>query len=328
MFVSENSVIGGFGLGVVALLLVGIGLSAAVNKRFTASSGQASIERQIAANVETLSTLEGRIEKTQARLQDEAAPKLRQKEDLEHLAPAAAQATQQLAKLRDSASDLRADIARLTADSRTYRDKYREQARQAAIGEKVPDLTTRSGKTFQNGTITEVSALGMTVRHDVGLTRLRPEDLDSKWTERFQWSAEEQQPAAVATPAAPVATPPAKTTAADKTDTKTPPKKETAADTKTDPAAAAEIASVRKLVLELEDKLTEAEGKLADTRAQAANARSRSAPGSLQTWEDRINALAASVSKLDGKYQVARQNLARLSPRDPALQRRVALGGQ
>lgn len=191
MFVSEKSTAGGIVLGMVVLIVLMSWFAMMMNKRQTNSKGAVTTEAQITEGNEILENLRSQIEKNQARTRDELTPRLAQDSELRDLTASVTKQRDQLLDLKQRSATASTEVAQLSTESRAYRDKYRNQVRKGAIGEKIPTLTTKSGKTFLNAEISDVSAQGMTIRHEAGLNRLRPADLDAKWNERFQWAAEE-----------------------------------------------------------------------------------------------------------------------------------------
>lgn len=71
----------------------------------------------------------------------------------------------------------------------TYKDQYREAVRQGAKGEKIAQLKTRSGNTYENAVIDEVDPVGMKISHPGGMVRIPYDQLPAALQERFQFDA-------------------------------------------------------------------------------------------------------------------------------------------
>ncbi|WP_338289635.1 hypothetical protein [Luteolibacter sp. LG18] len=86
-----------------------------------------------------------------------------------------------------TAAELTASIATAESSLASYQESYRRQAWQAAAGEKLTSLTLKSGRSYQDVTISRVTSQGMEITHRDGLARISPADLDPAWQQRFDW---------------------------------------------------------------------------------------------------------------------------------------------
>ncbi len=89
------------------------------------------------------------------------------------------------------------NIASITLEFETYKDKYRSLARGKAKGESIERLEARDGNVYQNVIIREVTAIGIQIMHDGGLKRVPFEELPASLVDRFQFDAK-QKAAAIA----------------------------------------------------------------------------------------------------------------------------------
>jgi len=86
-----------------------------------------------------------------------------------------------------TAAELTAGIRTLETDLASYKEQYRSSTWKAAAGEKLANLTLKSGRRYDNVTIVRVTAAGLEISHQEGLARISPVDLDASWQKRFQW---------------------------------------------------------------------------------------------------------------------------------------------
>lgn len=80
-----------------------------------------------------------------------------------------------------------AEIVDKTTVFNTYKDEYRAHVRGQAKGEKIPQLTSLSGNIYNNVDIREVTAIGIQIRHDEGLTRIPFEELPEAMKDYYQF---------------------------------------------------------------------------------------------------------------------------------------------
>lgn len=314
MFVSEKaSAYGGFVLGILGLVGAGAIGSMVMNHRTTSFGVSKAIDRDISENTDRLEHLHNQVNALNDRIRDDLTPRKACEEQLMILNAEVGRQQLLLGDLRDQRNDAFNELSSVQSDGRAYRDRYRSQVRQKAIGEKIGDLITRSGKHFQNAEITDVSSAGMTIRHDGGMVRLAPSELDPKWAERFQWSSEELTPVSTLPQSVPAVVPPSMPAPA-ANDVK-------AASTQAGGAKANKVSKevldgLRHDVRSLQQTTEGLRVQLDGARDQAGSGRSRSVPGSIQTWDQRINELEKDLARTNGKLQLAKQKLAAVAPRD------------
>lgn len=76
-------------------------------------------------------------------------------------------------------------------------EKLRESARRAAVGSKMDVLETMDGRSYRNVVIRKASAIGISIRHSSGVTRLPFENLPHAMRERFHYDPKEKDKALV-----------------------------------------------------------------------------------------------------------------------------------
>lgn len=173
--------------GLSVLLLTGVGLSLLVSRRFEFSAHKREAER-------ALDTHEDRrleLRHHHARLQEEfaAAATLARVQDkeLRELRARIQAGEARLPVLHARVAALTDDCDRLANAFARHRADYRNEAWLRAAGERIGDLTLRNGRRFTGVTIVRVTAAGLEIAHADGRARLRGEELDAAWEERFQW---------------------------------------------------------------------------------------------------------------------------------------------
>lgn len=76
------------------------------------------------------------------------------------------------------------------AEWEKYKAQYRSAERARAIGEKFPELITKSGKTYKNITITKFDDRRMTIMSETGSTGIEWTELPDTFVDRFQFTKE------------------------------------------------------------------------------------------------------------------------------------------
>jgi len=90
----------------------------------------------------------------------------------------------QLARLQERVGNAEVKI---DAEAASYVRRFREQVREAAVGESVAKLVTMDGRVIENATISQVTAAGVHLRHADGILRLPPDELPLEMSDRFQF---------------------------------------------------------------------------------------------------------------------------------------------
>lgn len=97
----------------------------------------------------------------------------------------------ELEKMRSALIEVQSSTREVEEEFAAYRERYRQSARIQAVGEKLPSLTTASGKAFQDVTIKKVTGAGVVIWHQDGTTRVVFNDLPRTIQDRFQWDPQE-----------------------------------------------------------------------------------------------------------------------------------------
>jgi hypothetical protein len=319
---NDNSGMVGFLVGIIILVFAGIFFSLLADKRFSFSSNRISLESTIRDEKVELDSLKSRLETAREHWRKHCEPLSSQGDSVSEVA-ASLRANQARVKgLREEVTAAKAELATVTEDYEEYRSRYRQQVRGAASEEQLGELKSRTGRTYTNVTIRKVSAAGIEIRHDQGISRLLPEELDPAWHERFQWTRDEvtktleeekarqdrhnrfvdQKNAASAGPEEK----PRKSNSKPKRA-----KKETKADPR--------LAGLREEVRETRSRYMSAQSEASRARSEASMNRGKSVPGSLETWSERAIRMESAAGRLRSQYMAARGKLAAMAPTDSLL---------
>lgn len=86
-----------------------------------------------------------------------------------------------------NAGGLEKGVAALKEEWEDYKNRYRAQVREAAVGTKMPELRTADGKVFKEVEISKVTAIGVDIRHQDGLGRVGFELLPPELQDLYQF---------------------------------------------------------------------------------------------------------------------------------------------
>jgi chromosome segregation ATPase len=181
----------GFLVGIIILVFAGIFFSLLADKRFSFSSNRISLESTIRDEKSELDSLKSRLETTREHWRKHCEPLRSQDVSASEIAAALRASQTRLKGLREELAVASSEVASVTDDFEEYRSRYRQQVRGAAAEERLGELKSRTGRTYTNVVIRKVSSAGIEIRHDQGISRLLPEELDPAWHERFQWTRDE-----------------------------------------------------------------------------------------------------------------------------------------
>ena len=298
-------------LGLVMLVLCAVGASLLADRH--TDSGRATVALQEETHQQDDQILNLRARVTTARSEWESA-----NHALESSANSAKAAASRIQSARTRIDELTREKHQLEeacqpipAAFEQYREQARRQARNSAIGEHLASIQLKSGKSFENVTIKRVTDVGIEINHQSGIARIDATDLPASWHDRFQWDMqrrsailhEEQGALAALEPQHPA--PPAES----KTAGSSPP-----------PAEADRM--VEKLHASISYHQTHIRALKSERREAESNLRSghsRSVPGSLESWDQKILRLNGEISQSQQVLQLAREKLSALRPGDPAL---------
>lgn len=163
-------------LGLIVLVIVGLAVSIWADQRIDTSNELSRHQRDLISGKEEITTLKLRHQQLKLQL-DTALPKrdswLSQLQSLPTLETMIARRKEITATI----SNLQKQIDALDAEFQAYRSRLRTQAQEHAIGMKLPQLKTRSGRIYKNVLIRDVTNQGFIIRHDHGSARIDADDL-------------------------------------------------------------------------------------------------------------------------------------------------------
>lgn len=316
---NDSSGMVGFLVGIIVLVFAGIFFSLLADKRFSFSSNRISLQDTIRDEKVELESVKFRLETAREHWRKHCAPLSSQGQSAAGAAASIRAAEAQMKNLRLERDAAAAELASSTADFDEYRNRYRQQIRGAAAEEQMAGLKSRTGRTYKNVIIRRVYAGGIEIRHDQGISRLLPDELEPSWHERFQWTRDEvaktleEEKARQdrhnrfvdqknAPPPEPVKTP-----------------RKSSKKAKKDRAEDPVVEGLREDVRETRSRYLNAQSEASRARSEAAMNRGRSVPGSLETWAERAVRMESAATKLRSQYMNARGKLAALAPRDGLL---------
>jgi predicted nucleic acid-binding Zn-ribbon protein len=318
---TDHSGIVGFLVGLVVLVFVGIGFSLVVDKRLKFSSGKADVEQALTEEKLQLEALRRQTEVVRKDYEEKARPLMDQPAELEKLKLAVSSSVQRLAELRDQQVALKDAVEAEALSFAEYRATFRKKARQAAAGEKLPQLEVVGGKIYRDVTIRRVTRDGIEAAHSQGVSTLKPEDLGDSWQQRFQWDAEESAEVVNAgrVPTDPSGKPVEKQVPGRKQSEKEEQVPVISPEKLAKQEMEKKLSSLRRDVTEAKRHLENAEAEVSRARTNSLTNRGKSVPGSLETWDERITRLEGGAEIFRARYLAARGKLAAENPEDPML---------
>jgi hypothetical protein len=316
---NDNSGMVGFLVGIIVLVFAGIFFSLLADKRFSFSSNRISLQDTIRTEKAELDSLKFRLETAREHWRKHCEPLSSQEAAADEVSAAIRAGEARLRTLRIERDAAATELASSTGGFDDYRNQYRQQVRGAASEEQLDELRSRTGKVYKNVIIRRVSATGLDIRHDLGMSRLLPDELDPSWHERFQWTRDEVAKALeqekvrqdrhnrfVDLKNAPPPEPMEKPRNSSKK-----PKKESAQDPR--------VEGLREDVREARSRYLSAQSEASRARSEASMNRGRSVPGSLETWSERALRMESAAAKFRSQYMNARGKLAAAAPGDALL---------
>lgn len=312
MFEPDHSGTFGWLSALIVLVMVGVGLSLLVDRRFELSSS----DKQLRIDVEKgFAVLEGiRIKHDRALGELTELEKTRgpQAKELSKLQEQSERAKERMIDLNGQVGKLQSAVAAVQKDSEGYASEYRNQIWQAAIGEKQAFIALRDGRRYDDATILRVTAVGMEISHRDGRARIDFKDLDASWQERFLWSSSERNTALAGENEVPQS-PAVQNAPSTPKDFKPVPK---APAKVPDPTATGKL---RVDIIGWNNKISTLKMQFQEAQSNIGS-KQKSPPGSLETWQQRANRLSTELSQAKMKRDIARLKLAEADPNDPLSQ--------
>jgi hypothetical protein len=308
-----------FLVGIVIIVLVAVGLSMVMEKRFAFSSGGLRLEREVELLVEESAGLRERVDAATSELAIMDGPRARAVETLQGTRSETAVVVKRKDDLLTARDSLRDAVLTIEREFSDYRDKYRRESRARAVGEVLGTLTLQDGRSYLEASITKVTDVGLEIRHQHGFARIHAPDLGAVWQDRFQWDDEKRRARLKEEALA------RERMSASRPVVKSPmPKRALVSKIPAGPKLAVpagvapeKLAALRTLFSAWQAKVARLESERDE--AVSSSARQTSVPGRLETWSARATRLRGEVSKARVELEAARSRLAEVAPRDPLL---------
>lgn len=306
MFANENSGVFGWLVGLVVIVMVGVGLSTLVDRRFQFSSNNKEIEEVIGKESEHLADLLSRLARQKEQHDQLERPRMRVSREADELKQRIPIYRTKIQELTGTLSRLQATITSQEDAMSSYRRSYRDQTWQQAIGEQHSEIVLRNGRRFETVSILRVTPVGLEISHKDGRARIGFPDLNDTWQERFQWNREERQSAidgetiheAVVSPLARGI-------------------EESASVGARPPPVDGKVEKLRGDLLLWNNKVTILRGQYSEASSNARSGQN-SVPGALETWAKKAERLSNELSNAKLQRERARMNLEAASPGDPS----------
>lgn len=190
-----------------------------------------------------------------------------------------------------------------------YKEEYRLYVRRSAVGEKIEELTTLDGRTYNDVEIRAVDGVGILVRHEDGQQRIPFENVSEELRDRFQYDPTDRQAAIAKEQAQRAEVEQAVALANEAMDAKLSEQRQQELE-KAKQDLVLQIAAKEQQIKAAEAALRDLEQEYASAQAAAAAARS-----SGRRFIDRSGSLARSVSQKKTEIGTLRAELARLRSR-------------
>lgn len=309
--------------GMVVIVMVAVGFSLVMDKKFKSSSGVGEMRREVRQQEEEINELTVRHNAQEMLLLKTANTAKGSRSEKAALDREQVTLKQQEEILREKKAVLLAVVTKLDTEFSEYRARYRTRTWSRAVGEKLGNITLRGGREYKDAQITKVTDLGLEVRHEHGFARLQASDLSPALQDRFQWNDEERRrrlkeegglhgkPKAGAEEEAP--------------DEDSEDSHQEAVSLKARNEAKAEREAKRAEIRAGREKVKAWKAKvyrLSSERSEAISnsyGSSNSVPGSLETWKTRSERLTKELAKARHELDIARGRLAAVAPDDPEL---------
>jgi chromosome segregation ATPase len=309
-----------------------------MDRKFSFSRSEKSLGNAILASAEEIELLKAHVREGTSKLPARDAKLLPGGASLESIRQRLAIDGQRLATLTETRETLRRVIPTTTEEFANYRAKYRAHARTRAAGESLEKLTVRGGREYHQVVISQVTDVGLEIRHADGIARIQAPDLDQTLQDRFQWNEEErrarliEEHAANEAPSAPSDSGKLEEGRPEEAENGTnrkvpgsgnrkPPSWERplgATKNETTSPDAARIEALRGKVIGWKSKVSKISTELSQARSSSYGSQS-SVPGSLETWQAKSNRLASELARAKAGLAAAKASLASVSPNDSLL---------
>lgn len=295
-----------FLFGLIILVLLGVGVTLIADQKMWFGGLGVKMDAELQHRQEEIGHLRAKRDAALDKLRLSESAEKQHQEQFESI-----ELQEYLAQDRCNRANIRMhelgdSIAQTREAFRQYRADLRKKVWAVSVGRHLGDLRLKSGSVYNNAKIMKVTEQGLDIVHKHGASTLPAGDLPSEYQERFQWehlfldrSQSADEGVKTLSSASPLAgnviRRPEPNAASDRVST----------------ARASFQAADRKLAAIREDYNHAA--------SMSESSRSRSVPGSLGTWSDRVVQLKRDLSAAKVAYARARSELVSLSPSDPLL---------
>ncbi len=299
----ENPGVFVFLVGIIVLVMVAVGLSGLVDRRFSWSSRSSSMAREIEAGESELERLKT-LERESASGLSEAVLLQRKRSDLESKQNQVNELNRRRKQLVLGREELVNSIQSMEQQFADYRAQYRAKVWAAARGEHLGELKAGGERVYHQAVIIQVTDVGLEIRHENGLARVQATDLDPALQERFQWDDEKRRARLKEKDAPQAANPEVSGSVAVQTtatlETTSPNRVYPTRDTKKTDA-------LRDRIIVMKSKVEDLRSQRSEALRAAFRGPQVSVPGSLETWQARADrlgiALAAAQAELSSAYE-------------------------
>lgn len=311
MFEPDHSGTFGWLSALILLVMVGVGLSLLVDRRFELSSNGNQLRVDIEKGTGLLEETRVKHDRALGELTRLEGARNPQAKELARLQEQVKQARERISTLADQVEKLESSIGISQKDFEDYADKYRNHVWMAAIGEKQASITLRDGRRYEDVTFLRVTAVGIEISHRDGRARMDSQDLDASWQERFLWNSSERKALLEGENQVPPVQAAQAPAISKGSKGKNPPPE--AVEPSPDPTAANKL---RADVLNWNNKVSGLRMQLQEAQSNIGS-KLKSPPGSLETWQQRANRLTVELTQAKAKRDMARLKLAQMDPDDP-----------
>ena len=307
-------------LGLVVLVLTGVGLSLVRDKHVDFSRQQDEQEESTSHVEARLQFLRDSLKAQTGLLDAQVARQDNIEAEYKAIISRIAAAKAGRDRLNATKASVGEILLQLPGQFESYRKSYRQQAWQAAIGERHPSIKLLSGRVFDNVVIKRVTDVGLEISHQAGIARIDANDLDDSWRQRFQWEQtqrqamieKENQALQMNINAHPEA-PPQPVSAVTREAT-----------TPSSPAApigpgVRDLDRLRASIIHCKGKISTLQTEYGEARHNMSYGKSRSVPGSLESWDSKAARVEVDLTRARASLQLAIARLAAASPNDPLL---------
>ena len=293
--------------GLAILILSGVFLSILVDGKHKSSRVRNNFTESLAANEHEISGLKQEAEALNARLisaekrADSNSSEVRTKVLLR------SQLGSSISQLRARKAEMIRSIPELRQEFDSYRKKYRDQAWNDAVGEEIESILLKSGRHFESVRITRVTPVGLEISHPDGTARIDAQELSREYRDRFQWDDAERE----------------RTIETERKNRErlaheareSPPEPESPDGV----PSGIDLEKTRAEVRLLQGKVLQLKAELLTAENESRYAKNRSVPGSLRTWAEQADVLAADLIKAEARLSLAKEKLRAVSPNDSLL---------